>query len=213
VIADDAVLFREGVARLMNDAGLDVVGQAADAAGLLALIERIDAGVDVAVIDVRMPPSHTAEGLEAASTIRRRWPGIGTLVLSQYVETHQAMELLAEGRGRTGYLLKDRVSDVEAFVEAVRRVGEGGSVVDPEVIARLLERRRAVDPLAALSPREREILAMIAEGRSNRAIAASLHVTDNTLETHIGSLFAKLGLQPDPDENRRVLAALTYLRS
>lgn len=215
VIADDSVLFREGVARLLTEAGDEVVGRAGDAAELLALIEAAgpDRVPDVAVIDVRMPPTHTTEGLDAALAIRRRWAGLATLVLSQYVASDEAVELLADGRGGTGYLLKDRVADLEGFVEAVHRVGHGGSVVDPDVVARLLQRQRRVDPLDALSPRERQILVMMAEGRSNRAIGAALFVTENTVETHIGSLFTKLGLEPTPDHNRRVLATLLYLRS
>jgi len=215
VIADDSVLFREGVARVLTEAGNDVVGQAGDAAALLAMIESAEPtrAPEVAVIDVRMPPTHTTEGLDAAKLIQRRWAGMGILVLSQYVAPQEAMDLLADARGGIGYLLKDRVSDIETFVDAVRSVGHGGSVVDPDVVTLMLQRRRLVDPLAALSPRERTILMMMAEGRSNRAIGAALFVTDNTVETHIGSLFTKLSLPPTPHQNRRVLAALMYLRS
>jgi DNA-binding NarL/FixJ family response regulator len=215
VIADDSVLFREGVARVLTEAGNDVVGQAGDAAALLAMIESAEPtrAPEVAVIDIRMPPTHTTEGLDAAKLIQRRWAGMGILVLSQYVAPQEAMDLLADARGGIGYLLKDRVSDIGTFVDAVRSVGHGGSVVDPDVVTLMLQRRRLVDPLAALSPRERTILMMMAEGRSNRAIGAALFVTDNTVETHIGSLFTKLSLPPTPHQNRRVLAALMYLRS
>jgi serine/threonine-protein kinase len=214
-IADDAVLFREGLARLLADAGFDVLGQAADAEELLAIIRQAsgDRRPQVAVVDIRMPPSHTTEGLDAAKTIRAEHPEIGVLILSQYVETEHAMELLGDGAGGTGYLLKDRVSDLEGFRDAVRRVGEGGSVVDPEVIAQLIGRRRATDPLADLTDREREVLSLMAEGRSNRAIGASLFLSEKTVEAHVRGIFTKLGLLPTTDENRRVLAVLAFLRS
>jgi serine/threonine-protein kinase len=215
VVADDAVLFREGLTRLLEDAGFDVVGQAADAGELLAIIgeARPDQLPEVAVVDIRMPPSHTTEGLVAARTIRAEHPEIGVLILSQYVETEHAMELLGDGAGGTGYLLKDRVSDLEGFADAVRRVGEGGSAIDPEVIGRLIGRRRAADPLADLTEREREVLALMAEGYSNRAIAADLYLSEKTVEAHVRGIFTKLGLLPTTDENRRVLAVLAFLRS
>ena len=171
-VADDAVLFREGVARLLTEAGFEVVGQAADADELLAIVREAPPSrlPEVAVVDIRMPPSHTTEGLVAAKTIRAEHPEVGVLVLSQYLETEHAMDLLGDGTGGTGYLLKDRVSDLDGFRDAVRRVGEGGSAVDPEVIAQLVHRRRAVDPIAELTEREREVLGLMAEGCSNRAI-------------------------------------------
>jgi serine/threonine-protein kinase len=214
-IADDAVLFREGLARLLVEAGFDVVGQAGDAAELLTIVDgaATDRMPDVAVVDIRMPPTHTTEGLVAARAIRAGHPDVGVLVLSQYIETEHAIELLSDGAGGTGYLLKDRVSDLEGFRDAVRRVGEGGSAVDPEVIAQLVGRHRASDPIADLSDREREVLARMAEGRSNRAIGASLFLSGKTVEAHVRSIFMKLGLVPAPDENRRVLAVLAFLRS
>jgi serine/threonine-protein kinase len=214
-IADDAVLFREGLARLLVEAGFDVVGQAGDAAELLTIVDgaATDRMPDVAVVDIRMPPTHTTEGLVAARAIRAGHPDVGVLVLSQYIETEHAIELLSDGAGGTGYLLKDRVSDLEGFRDAVRRVGEGGSAVDPEVIAQLVGRHRASDPIADLSDREREVLARMAEGRSNRAIGASLFLSEKTVEAHVRSIFTKLGLVPAPDENRRVLAVLAFLRS
>ncbi len=214
-VADDAVLFREGLARLLVDGGFDVVGQAANADELLTIIREAppDRLPEVAVVDIRMPPSHTTEGLVAAKTIRAEHPEVGVLVLSQYIETEHAMDLLGEGTGGTGYLLKDRVSDLEGFSDAVRRVGEGGSAVDPEVIAQLVGRRRTIDPVADLSDREREVLSLMAEGRSNRAIGAGLFLSEKTVEAHVRAIFTKLGLAPAPDENRRVLAVLAYLRS
>ncbi|HJS27403.1 MAG TPA: response regulator transcription factor [Actinomycetota bacterium] len=214
-VADDAVLFREGLARVLSDAGFDLVGQAANADELLAIIRDGPANrlPDVAVVDIRMPPSHTTEGLVAAKTIRAEHPEIGVLVLSQYIETDHAMDLLGDGSGGTGYLLKDRVTDLDGFSDAVRRVGEGGSAVDPEVIAQLVDRRRAVDPMADLSDREREVLGLMAEGCSNRAIGANLSLSEKTVEAHVRAIFTKLGLVPAPDENRRVLAVLAYLRS
>jgi len=214
-VADDAVLFREGVARLLVEAGFDVVGQAADADELLAIIREAPASrlPDVALIDIRMPPSHTTEGLIAAKTIRAEHPEVGVLVLSQYIETEHAMDLLGDGTGGTGYLLKDRVSDLEGFRDAIRRVGEGGSAIDPEVIAQLVGRRRDTDPIAELTDREREVLALMAEGCSNKAIGASLFLSEKTVEAHVRGIFGKLGLLPAPDDNRRVLAVLAFLRS
>ena len=214
-VADDAVLFREGLARLLGDGGFDVVGQAADADELLAIVRESarNRTPEVAVVDIRMPPTHTTEGLVAAKTIRAEHPHIGVLVLSQYIETEHAMDLLGDGAGGTGYLLKDRVSDLDGFRDAVRRVGQGGSAVDPEVIARLVARRRESDPVADLTDREREVLALMAEGRSNRAIGTFLSLSEKTVEAHVRAIFTKLGLLPAPNENRRVLAVLAFLRS
>lgn len=211
VLADDQMLLREGVARLLQDAGMEVVAQAGDAEDLLRKVGAHKP--DVAVVDVRMPPTHTDEGLRAAATIRERHPGIGVLVLSQYVEEAYALDLFADGADGLGYLLKDRVADLDRFVEAVRRVGEGGSALDPEVVGRLLGRRRREDPLEALSPREREVLGLMAEGRSNSGIAEHLVVTERAVEKHVTSIFTKLGLTPASEDHRRVLAVLTYLRS
>ncbi|HEU4977444.1 MAG TPA: response regulator transcription factor [Solirubrobacteraceae bacterium] len=211
VLADDSVLLREGIARLLEEAGLEVVAQAGDAEDLVRKVRGHKP--DVAIVDVRMPPTHTDEGLRAAAHIRSSHPGTGVLVLSQYIEEGYAMELLSEDAAGVGYLLKDRVSDLDRFVEAVRRVGEGGSVLDPEVVARLLGRRRREDPLADLSPREREVLGLMAEGRSNRAIAQTLVVTERAVEKHVTSIFSKLELPPTADDHRRVLAVLKYLES
>jgi DNA-binding NarL/FixJ family response regulator len=211
VLADDQLLLRAGVARLLEDAGMEVVAQAGDAEDLLRKTGAHRP--DVAVVDVRMPPTHTDEGLRAAAEIRERFPGVGVLVLSQYVEEAYALELFAEGADGLGYLLKDRVADLDRFVEAVRRVAEGGSALDPEVVGRLLGRRRREDPLEVLSPREREVLGLMAEGRSNGGIAEHLVVTERAVEKHVTAIFTKLGLAPAPEDHRRVLAVLTYLRS
>ncbi len=210
VVADDSVLLREGVARLLAETGFEVVGTAGDAAGLLAAV----AGSlpDVAVVDIRMPPTHTDEGLRAARAIRARHPGVGVLVLSQHVRASYALELLEGGADGVGYLLKDRVADLEEFAAAVRRVGAGGSALDPSVVAQLVDRRRAgADPLDALSAREREVLALMAEGRSNQAIAARLVVTERTVEKHSAAIFAKLGIAATAGDHRRVLAVLVWL--
>jgi DNA-binding NarL/FixJ family response regulator len=209
-IADDSVLLREGVARLLVEEGLEVVGQCGDADELLRLVAA--ELPDIAVVDIRMPPSHTTEGLEAADSIRSTYGGrIGVLVLSAYVESAFALRLVNDERGGIGYLLKDRVSNAAEFVEAVRRVARGGSVIDPQVVADLVNRRRARGPLDELTEREREVLALMAEGRSNQAIAERLFVTPKTVEAHIASIFSKLELLPTPDDHRRVLAVLAYL--
>jgi DNA-binding NarL/FixJ family response regulator len=209
VIAEDSVLLREGLARLLADGGFDVVGLAGDGEDLLRKVGAHRP--DVAVVDVRMPPSHTDEGLRAAMTIRERHPETGVLVLSAYVEERYAMDLIAEGAQGVGYLLKDRVADVSRFTEAVRRVGEGGSALDPEVVAQLLGRARRDDPLYEITPREREVLGLMAEGRSNHAIAEALVITERAVEKHVTSIFGKLGLSPTAEDHRRVLAVLTYL--
>jgi len=211
VVAEDSVLLREGVVRLLQEAGMEVVGQAGDAEDLLRKVRAHKP--DVALVDIRMPPTQTDEGLRAAATIRAEQPQTGVLVLSQYVEEAYALELLADNAEGVGYLLKDRVADVERFVDSVRRVGEGGSALDPEVVARLVGRRRREDPLSTLSPREREVLGHMAEGRSNHGIAEALVVTERAVEKHVTSIFTKLNLPPATDDHRRVLAVLTYLRS
>jgi len=209
VVADDSTLLREGVVRLLEDAGLEVVGQAGDAEELLRKVRAHKP--DVAVVDVRMPPTHTDEGLRAAREIRAELPAVSVLVLSQYVEVAYASELLAESAEGLGYLLKDRVADAEALADAVRRVGGGGSVLDPEVVSEMLGRSRREDPLAELSPREREVLALMAEGRTNAAIAAELVVTERAVEKHVTGIFAKLDLPASSEDHRRVLAVLRFL--
>ena len=211
VVADDSVLLRAGIVRLLEDAGLEVVAEAGDAEDLLRKVAAHKP--DVAIVDIRMPPTQTDDGLRAALEIRDHFPAIGVLVLSQYVEESYALDLVADSAERTGYLLKDRVADVERFVEAVHRVAGGGSAVDPEVVAHLLGRRRRDDPLAELTPREHEVLALMAEGRSNQAIADQLSVTDRAIEKHVTSIFEKLRLTPAPEDHRRVLAVLTFLRA
>jgi DNA-binding NarL/FixJ family response regulator len=211
VIAEDSVLLREGLARLLADGGVEVVAQADDGPGLLAAVDAYRP--DLAIVDVRMPPTHTDEGLRAALEVRQRAPSTAILVLSQYVEERYAAELLAGGARGVGYLLKDRVADVGEFLAAVRRVGEGGAAIDPEVVAQLLGRRRRADPLGGLSARELEVLALMAEGRSNVAIAERMVVTEGAVEKHISSIFAKLGLPAAAADHRRVLAVLTYLRA
>jgi DNA-binding NarL/FixJ family response regulator len=211
VIADDSVLLREGLSRLLEESGFEVAAQAGDAEDLMRKVGAHRP--DVAVVDVRMPPSHTDEGLQAARRIRNEHPGTGVLVLSQYVEEAYALELLSDSTERTGYLLKDRVSDVETFTDAVRRVAGGGSALDPEVVALLLGRRRRHDPLESLTAREREVLGLMAEGRSNAAIAEALVVTERAVEKHVTSIFSKLDLPPTVEDHRRVLAVLAYVRS
>ncbi|MBL7495367.1 response regulator transcription factor [Frankia sp. CNm7] len=210
VIAEDSVLLREGLSRLLTDAGCEVVAAVGDG---LSLVDAIGSHrPDVSVVDVRMPPSHRDEGLRAAIAARAQVPGSPVLVLSQHVEKQYAAELLADGAGAVGYLLKDRVADVREFVDAVRRVAAGGTVMDPEVVAQLLIRSRRDDPMALLTPREREVLRLMAEGRSNAAIAAELVVSAGAVEKHISNVFAKLGLEASGSDHRRVLAVLAYLR-
>jgi DNA-binding NarL/FixJ family response regulator len=211
VIAEDSVLLRDGIARLLRQADFDVVGQAADGEDLLRKVAAHKP--DIAIVDVRMPPSHTDEGLQAARRIRAHHPGTAVLVLSQYVEEAYALDLLSESTERTGYLLKDRIADVESFTDAVRRVARGGSALDPEVVALLLGRRRRVDPFAALTPREREVLALMAEGRSNSAMADALTVSERAIEKHVTAILSKLNLRPAAEDHRRVLAVLAFLRS
>jgi DNA-binding NarL/FixJ family response regulator len=210
VIAEDAVLLREGLRRVLTDAGLEVVGTAADAVQLLQLVPAVRQ--DVVLADIRMPPTQTTEGLQAALDIRHRWPGTAVIVVSQHVETEHLFELLASDPRGIGYVLKERVADVSQFTDAIRRVAAGESVIDPEVVSRLVARPRRDSPLETLTERELDVLAMMAEGRSNHAIAGQLYMSPKTVETHIGNLFAKLGLLPAVEDHRRVLAVLTYLR-
>jgi DNA-binding NarL/FixJ family response regulator len=210
VVADDSVLLREGVVRILSEAGFDVVAQAGDGEELLRKVRGHKP--DVAVVDVRMPPTHTDEGLRAAREIRAELPDVGVLVLSQYVEEAYAIELLSDSAEGLGYLLKDRVSDIEDFSDAVRRVGEGGSALDPEVVSQLIGRKRRDDPLDELSDREREVLGLMAEGRSNGSIAEKLVVTERAVEKHVTNIFSKLDLTATPETHRRVLAVLAYLR-
>ena len=209
VLADDSVLLREGIARLLEDAGFEIVAQSGTADDLLRHVGMHKP--DVALVDIRMPPTQTDEGLRAAQEIRERWPDTGVLVLSQYVEPAYAMELLGENAEGVGYLLKDRVSDVDEFAAAVRRVAEGGSALDPAVVSQLVGRRRRDDPLDELTPREREVLELMAEGRSNQAIAERLVITLRAVEKHVTSIFSKLRLPATAEDHRRVLAVLTYL--
>jgi DNA-binding NarL/FixJ family response regulator len=211
VIAEDSVLLREGLIRLLTEGGFEVVGQAGDADDLMRKTRAHKP--DVVITDIRMPPGQSDEGLRAAQAIRAELPGTGVLVLSQYVEERYAMELLGEDAEGVGYLLKDRVADVERFLEAVRRVADGGSALDPEVVSHMLGRRRRDDPLAALTPREREVLELMAEGRSNLAIADQLVVTERAVEKHVTSIFGKLGLTATADDHRRVLAVLAFIRA
>jgi DNA-binding NarL/FixJ family response regulator len=210
VIAEDSGLLREGLARLLADAGLDVVATVGDGAGLISAAEQHRP--DIAVVDVRMPPGYRDEGLKAAIEIRRRLPDLTVLVLSQYVEERYGAELLESGVAGVGYLLKDRVADVSDFITAVHDVASGGTVLDPEVVSQLLSRRRRDARLAALTPREREVLSLMAEGRSNHAIARTLYVTEGAVEKHVKNIFIKLGLAQTDADHRRVLAVLTYLR-
>jgi len=212
VVADDAVILREGLARLLREAGFEVAGLAADGAELLEQVERHRP--DVAIVDIRMPPTHTDEGLQAAMVIRQRHPGVGILVLSQHVHARYALELLSAGTEGVGYLLKERVSDLGGLASSVRQVGEGGSVLDPAVVSQLVGRpRRHSDPLEQLTDREREVLGLMAEGRSNKAIAERLFVTEHTVEKHVKNIFATLRLPPSADDHRRVLAVVTFLNA
>jgi DNA-binding NarL/FixJ family response regulator len=210
VIAEDSVLLREGLTGLLNTAGIEVVDQVGDADRLLRSVEQHLP--DLVIVDVRMPPTHTDEGLRAALELRRRWPELAVLVLSQYVEERYATELLASTTSRVGYLLKDRVARVTDFLDALRRVADGGTALDPEVVAQLLVRRRS-DPLDRLTPREREVLGLMAEGRSNAGIAAALVIGESAVGKYIGSIFTKLDLSPADADHRRVLAVLQVLRA
>jgi DNA-binding NarL/FixJ family response regulator len=209
VIAEDSVLLREGLVRLLGEVGVEVVEAVGDAEALLRAVERHQP--DVVIADVRMPPSHTDEGLRAALVLRRSWPSVAVLVLSQYVEERYATELLSTETSGVGYLLKDRVADVAEFVEALRRVAAGGTALDPEVVSQLLVRRRS-DPLDRLTPRETDVLALMAEGRSNSGIAAALVVSESAVEKHVNSIMSKLDLAPADTDHRRVLAVLRFLK-
>jgi DNA-binding NarL/FixJ family response regulator len=209
IVADDSVLLREGVVRLLEEAGFEVVAQAGDGDELMRKARAHKP--DIAIVDIRMPPTHTDEGLRAARAIREEMPDTGVLVLSQYIEQEYALELLGDDAAGVGYLLKDRVSDLERFADAVRRVAEGGSALDPEVVSQMLGRHRVDDPLAELTPREREVLGLMAEGRSNQAIADALVISERAVEKHVTSIFAKLNLPPAAEDHRRVLAVLAFL--
>jgi DNA-binding NarL/FixJ family response regulator len=211
IVADDGALFRAGIGRLLADAGFDVTAEVGDAAALLDAVERDPP--DAVVVDIRMPPTHTTEGLDAARSLAERHPSVGVLVLSAYVDPHYAVQLVESGTSGTGYLLKERVVDPGELTDAVRRVAAGGVVIDPGVVARLVGRARARNPLDALSEREREVLAMMAEGRSNQAICEQLFLSPKTVEAHVHNVFAKLDLHQAADTNRRVLAVLAYLRT
>ena len=211
VIAEDAAIMRDGLTQTLTRRGLDVVSAVADAEALREAVEKHRP--DVAIVDVRMPPTHTDEGLRAARAIHEQWPAVGVLVFSQYIETQAAAELFAWAPGRVGYLLKDRVADVSEFIDAITRVAQGGTVLDPEVVRQLLSAGRRGDALAALTPREREVLSLIAQGRSNAAIAGTLFISPKVVEKHVASIFDKLGLPPSDTDNRRVIAAIRYLES
>jgi len=210
-LAEDGMLFREGVSRLLGDAGFTVTACCSTGEELLREVDS--APPDVAIVDIRMPPTHTDEGLRAALEIRARHPSVGVLVLSQYVEPGLAMRLLADSVEGVGYLLKERVGDMAEFTAAVRRVGEGGSAIDPAIVSQLLSRHGGSDPMKSISPREREVLELMAQGRSNQGIAERLEVTERAVQKHITSIFAKLGLTSSDDDHRRVLAVLAYLRA
>ena len=210
ILADDAALVRQGVARLLEDNGFEVVAELGDADQLLDRVSRLDP--DLVVIDVRMPPTHTVEGLLGAIEVKRHHPTVGVMVLSQHLESRYAVQLLSGDAAGVGYLLKERVADIGEFVDALRRVAGGGSAVDPEIVSRLLGRRTRRSSVDALSPREHEVLALLAEGRSNQAIAQQLFINAKTVESHVAAIFTKLGLLPEPAHHRRVLAALTYLQ-
>ena len=210
MIADDAALFRSGVRRLLEDGGFDVIGEFADAAALVSAVGGDPP--DAVVIDIRMPPTHTTEGLDAARSLKATHPAVGVLVLSAHVETHYALQLLESGQTGSGYLLKERVTDVGELTDAVRRVAAGGVVIDPAVVTQLVSRRREHNPLDALSEPERDVLEVMAQGRSNQAIGEQLFLSPKTVEAYVRSVFQKLDLHQDTDDNRRVLAVLTYLR-
>ncbi len=210
-VADDSVLFREGLVRVLREAGFDVTAQASDAEGLYDAVVRDRP--DLAVVDIRMPPTHTNEGLLAAQRIREHHPGTAVLVLSQYVEPHYALKLLSTGVTSMGYLLKDRVLNLADFTDAVRRVGRGELLIDPAVVAQLLDRQRAHNPVDALSDRERDVLTLMAQGRSNQSISEKLFLSPKTVEAHVRRIFMKFSLPPTADDHRRVLAVLTFLRS
>jgi DNA-binding NarL/FixJ family response regulator len=209
-VADDAVLLREGLRRLLTEAGFDVVGVCGDATELVQIVGATRP--DVVLVDIRMPPTQTTEGLQAACEIRRSWPGTAVVVLSQHVETEHLFELLADDPRGVGYVLKERVADIAAFTDSIQRVASGESVIDPEVVSRLVSRPRVASPLATLTERELAVVALMAEGRSNHAIADQLYMSPKTVEAHVGNIFAKLGLAPAAADHRRVLAVLTYLR-
>ncbi len=211
VLADDTMLLREGVARLLGEAGFDVVGQAGTAEELVAQVAEVTP--DVAIVDLRMPPTHTDEGLRAALTIRAQHPGTGVLVLSQHADVGLAMKLLQDGAEGVGYMLKDRVADLEDFADAIRRVAVGGSALDPTIVSQLLSKRREAGPLDDLTPREREVLELMAEGRSNQGIAERLEISERGVQKHVTSIFEKLGIGAGTDDHRRVLAVLTFLRA
>jgi DNA-binding NarL/FixJ family response regulator len=211
VVADDSVLLREGVVRILEEAGFEVVGQCGTAGDLMLKVRSYEP--DLAIVDIRMPPTHTDEGLRAAQEIRERHRGTAVLVLSQYVESGYALELLADSAEGVGYLLKDRVSDVKDFTASVKRVATGGTALDPEVVSRLVGRRRGTGPLDELTPRERDVLELIAQGRSNQAISTELVVTERAVEKHVTSIFAKLNLPATAEDHRRVLAVLAYLNA
>ncbi len=211
VIADDAALLRQGVARLLTDLGITVVGEADDVATLMAVVAETDP--DVVVTDVRMPPTHTTEGLQAASALRRERPRQAVLVLSQYAEFEYAAQLIGDNASGLGYLLKERIADADELADAIERVAAGQTVIDAEIVSGIVDRSRTVDPLAGLSPRERDVLMLMAEGRSNQAIAERLTLTPRTIESHVRSIFTRLELTPTSDDHRRVLAVLTFLRA
>jgi DNA-binding NarL/FixJ family response regulator len=210
-IAEDSVLLREGIARLLDDAGFDVIGKSGDATDLMLKVRSYEP--DIAIVDIRLPPSHTDEGLQAALEIREHHPDVSVLVLSQYVELGLALKLLSDSAESVGYLLKDRISDVDDFLGALRRVADGGSAVDPKIVSTLISRQRDDDPLAALTPREREVLELMATGSSNQGIADKLVISLRAVEKYVSSIFGKLGLPSTGSESRRVLAVLTFLRS